>query len=234
MKSGALLSVVGALGCAGYFGYTWFNERKAEKARQAEAEAAKQARLHPKPAPAEPGPLPGPDPSGPSAGGHEVERTPTSDGLTLKVPDLTGLSEDDARALVKKAGFDVSRFGLLENTRCSVEDDHDMLPVGQVCGQQPSADSEVGPLTPIKVVLETDTYEAGQIGSPMEWHRMPDLLGQTEAQAKRTLADKGFAADAFVFSYQAGCGTKGQVCKQHPDPDARAVKARKGEVVVSR
>lgn len=211
MKPGALLTVVGALGVAGYFGYDyWQTEKRTKKAKVDNAKilADREARK-----------------LEPDTG---VDRHP----VAIDMPALAGLSLDQAKEVLTKAGFNLDKFKVLTDSECTYKDEKDMKPKGTICSQEPAPNIKAQPTARLEVTIEEDDYEEGGVGSPSAWKRMPKLDGMTESAAKAALRNKGFADDEFDFQHEQGCGAVGLVCRTTPEGLQRKIRGRQGDVYI--
>lgn len=163
------------------------------------------------------------------------QRGPSGYGMLL-VPDLTGMTADQAATALRAAGF---RFDRLETTdnACGHSDEDQLMQLGAVCGQEPLAGAERLPkLMSARITIERDTYERGSIGGSSEWRRMPNLVGKPLATA-RTLLDRASLPldDQFeiVKTSESGCA-RGAVCRTEPTGKGRKVLARKGQIYVGK
>lgn len=137
-----------------------------------------------------------------------------------EVPDLKGMSEDDAKEALKKAGFvNATVQRRADNYVCEHENEKDMLPLDTICEQDVGAGvKRLVKNLRVQVTIERDTYEKG--GAPgYEWHRMPDLEGLPLTEAKQLLADKGFGENEFEL--KPGSCDDGIVCDTIPDGGQR-------------
>jgi|GEM_PF-2866494 len=217
-KSNALLGVIGVLGVGGYFGYDYYQTEKAKKKAvedNAHALEVRNQRAN--------------DPSyRPSGEDPFVDRR----AVAGEMPDLVGLTPDQAREVLTKANFKLDNFKTLEDSECQYKDEKDMKPLGHICSQEPQAGAKTMAKARIEVVIEEDTYEEGGLGSPSAWKRMPKLDGLSPGAAKDLLRAKGFAEDEFRFEREQGCGTPGLVCSTSPEGDNRKIRGRQGTVTI--
>lgn len=158
---------------------------------------------------------------------HHGENKPViTETKMLKIPDLVGVPEADARARWKEAGFSPSTFKV-SSKGCNASDEN-MQPEGTVCVQDRAAGQEIADkLGDIEVVIEHDTFEAGSVGFANEWHRMPDVVGSSLADAQSLLASKGFDADEFEVRQDGTC-EPGTVCSTQPAAGKRKSKHAQG------
>jgi beta-lactam-binding protein with PASTA domain len=155
------------------------------------------------------------------------------------IPDVTGKTEREARALLKEAGFNDDSLDVLPDTYgCeyddAVDDPSDMVPTETICNQDRKAGTRLRAETfKLKVVVEHDTFEHGGV-TTSEWRRMPDVVDMTVADAKALLASKGFDADEFeVMEARGGCES-GKICETVPPGGQRKHKKRTGTLYYSK
>ena len=130
----------------------------------------------------------------PSAGteleeGGEVTLTVSSGEQRVQLPDVTGLSEADARSVLGDAGF--------RDIRPEPVFDPDVEP-GEVVAQNPAAGEEA----PLSATITL------QISQGAEERPVPDLAGRTAAEAEGILSQQGFeVAQALENSASVPQGT---------------------------
>ncbi len=130
----------------------------------------------------------------PSAGteleeGGEVTLTVSSGEQRVQLPDVTGLSEADARSVLGDAGF--------RDIRPEPVFDPEVEP-GEVVAQNPAAGEEA----PLSATITL------QISQGAEERPVPDLAGRTAAEAEGILAQQGFeVAQALENSASVPQGT---------------------------
>jgi PASTA domain len=163
------------------------------------------------------------------------QRGPSGYGMLL-VPDLTGMTADQAATALRAAGFKFQRLETTDNA-CGHSDEDQMMRLGAVCAQEPLAGAERLPkLMQAKITIERDTYEHGSIGGSSEWRRMPDVAGKSLATARTMLERASLPLDEqfeIVKTSESGCA-KGAVCRTEPVGKGRKVLARKGQIYVGK
>lgn len=175
-----------------------------------------------------------PEPAVDPVAGMKPKKGPSGYGM-LVVPDLTGMTFEQAERALRASGFKFEKLGTSDYA-CAQHDDSKLAKVGAVCGQEPLAGSERLPkLMQVKVTLERDTFDRGDVGGANEWRRMPAVDGQSLAAARAALAQAGLAADQFevIEVSESGCAT-GKVCRTEPAAGGRKVLARKGQLYVGK
>ena len=164
----------------------------------------------------------GVDPGGPNAwvisqtpkGGGDTERGTKVDlrlGATHPtVPDLTGMTEEQAQATLSAAGFkagDVTRVrrpGALDGT---------------VVGQDPAAGAPLQRGGVVGLILASSRASG-----------VPDVVGYLQSEAVRTLRRAGYTA---VVQHAANSAPKGTVISQYPEAGQRAEPGAPVTIVVS-
>ncbi len=116
-------------------------------------------------------------------------------GGTVKVPDVVGYTEQDARDSLKEAGLKVGRIKLEKSNT---------VPEGMIISQDPKADTQVQPGSVVNLT----------ISSKEETVNVPNLMGLTAAEAEQQLAALGLVG----VSKQDNSDTveAGKVCDQDP------------------
>jgi beta-lactam-binding protein with PASTA domain len=207
MKPGVLLGVLCALGAGGYFGYEWWQEKKAKEKLEKEKAAA-------------------------ALNADNLDAGVAAQG-PIEVPDLSGLTVEEAKAKLSKLGFKLDKFKVLDDHACSYAQEKDMRPKGHICGQDPPAGSHSAATRKIEVTIEVDSYEAGGAGTPGEWKRMPELVGMSLDAAKSKLRGLGFGEEEFQVDKEQGCGPVGLICETEPAGLGRKVLGRLGTLTVA-
>ena len=101
-------------------------------------------------------------------GGSEITLVISS---AIEVPDVTGMSENAARAALRDAGLNpVDGDGIADRS----------VDAGDVAAQSPEAGTLIDPAEDTNVTIQVSTTQ-----------RLPFLLGQTAVEAKRKLEDMG-------------------------------------------
>ncbi|TFV85712.1 Stk1 family PASTA domain-containing Ser/Thr kinase [Blastococcus sp. CT_GayMR16] len=124
---------------------------------------------------------------------------------TIKVPDVTGKSEAEARSILTTAGFADGQI-----TSENVESD--AVPQGAVVGTDPRAGSAVGAGEDITL----------QIAAPAETITVPATTGQSEAAARTTLQNAGFTNISRVDTEGTPGQTAGTVVGTDPPAGSKA------------
>jgi beta-lactam-binding protein with PASTA domain len=161
---------------------------------------------------------------------------PAAGARMLVVPDLTGLTIEQAAAALQAAGF---QFDHVEPSDfvCEYADDRSMVKQGTACGQEPLAGAERLPrLVSVRVTIEHDTYEHGAVGLANEWRRMPDVLGRPLDSANGLLARSQLPTGEhfeIIDTTEDGCEA-GLVCRTEPAAGTRKVISRKGRLYVGK
>ena len=165
-----------------------------------------------------------------SEAGSAAEEPATKRAVSLAVPDLKGLTPDQARAKLVGIGFKDDALQIPKDMGCSYDDEKQMVKQGTICNQDREPGGQLMSNAKLRVVVENDTYEHGGVESGNEWNRMPELTGMPLARAQALLRDRGFADDEFVIGEaRTSCG-KGKVCEQRPKADLRKFKSTPGEL----
>ncbi|MGY2001543.1 Stk1 family PASTA domain-containing Ser/Thr kinase [Blastococcus sp. SYSU DS1024] len=103
----------------------------------------------------------------------EVDLVVSAGPDTILVPNVVGLTEDQARANLEQAGF----TNISSRQVDSIEYDE-----GRVAAVSPAESSQAGPDAVITLSVSTGTIE------------LPDVVNRTEAQARAALQEAGFSA----------------------------------------
>jgi beta-lactam-binding protein with PASTA domain len=139
---------------------------------------------------------------------------PPSESKQLTMPDLQGMTADQAKAALASAGFTGSLL-----TDEGICDDDAQAPHLHVCAQSPDAGGQQASESPVHVVLNQESPESNQPGVPGAHYAMPDLIGLSVAQVKAKLGKAGFSqADNFSVHVDGDCDKPGLVCHSDPAP----------------
>lgn len=148
--------------------------------------------------------------------GSTSSTTPTASGAGadpayVVLPDLTGLTEAEARQRLAEAGV-TGNIYTRDNTGCEQKME---IAAGMVCGQQPRAGSRQSARLAVTLELARST-ERGGAGTSTEWVKMPNVVGMTVEQATAVLKEAGFTEIRVQQRVDADCRPD-VVCKQNPE-----------------
>ncbi|MEG2668725.1 MAG: Stk1 family PASTA domain-containing Ser/Thr kinase [Lachnospiraceae bacterium] len=133
----------------------------------------------------------------------------------VKVPELVGKTEEEAKALLKKASLGYKVAARQESKKYDV---------GIIAEQKTKAGTKVKKNTQIQVVVSSKL-----VGKEIT---VPDVSGQQEADAQKILNDAGFTSTSeFVYSDEYG---QGQVVGTTPAAGSKAAKDAKITMTVSK
>lgn len=118
---------------------------------------------------------------------------------TETVPDLSGMTETEARQAIAEAGFEIGEV---------TEDYSDTVEEGLVMDQDPEADSTAKEGTEIDFVIS-------QGPEPPDTAIVPDLTGMTAEEAGEALQELGFESAVGDSVYDSSVSA-GLVCQQDP------------------
>jgi serine/threonine-protein kinase len=138
-----------------------------------------------------------PDVGTPVATSAQITLTIGQPPGTAKVPDLKGLSRDDAEAKLKEAGLTL-------NPSVQDVDTDDQDQVGKVVSQTPQAGSDAQQGTSVSI----------SIGKGKQQKQVPNYIGKTFAEANSALAGMGFSVKRVE---QQSDQPKEQVIQQTPN-----------------
>jgi serine/threonine-protein kinase len=124
---------------------------------------------------------------------------------TIKVPDVAGKTEADARKILTDAGFSDGQIRS-ENVESTA------VPQGSVVGTDPRAGSAVGAGEDITL----------QVAAPAETITVPPTTGQTEAAARAALQTAGFTNISRVDTEGTPGQTAGTVVGTDPPAGSKA------------
>lgn len=166
-----------------------------------------------------------------SGSGSEGDEPATHKVQRLKVPKVVGLTPEKAKEQLIALGYKEDVLEMPPDLGCHYEDEkNDIVPIGTICNQEREPGEVLMSNAKLRVVIEYDTWEHGGVKVDNEWHRMPDVVGKSLAEAKALLRAKGFGDDEFaVGEARSDCG-KGIVCEQRPAVDARKYTNMQGEL----
>jgi len=144
------------------------------------------------------------------AEGEEVVITVSTGPPMTTVPDVVGLSFDEAVALLRDANLDWTKREVFSSKR-----------PGRVLEQDPAAGEEV----------EEGTNVVLRVSKGVQQVTVPDVLDQTEASARSELEGAGFEVQ--VFTAPSSETPEGLVISQTPAPGEKASKGSTVQIVVS-
>ncbi|MCI2237602.1 Stk1 family PASTA domain-containing Ser/Thr kinase [Paenibacillus sp. TRM 82003] len=152
-----------------------------------------------------------PAPGQSAAIGSTVTLTVSTGPAAVTVPDVTGFSQDDARAALRQAGLDP---GSAQPT----DEDPDAEP-GTVVRTEPAADASVERNTPVTIYIASGQVE------------VPDLTGMTLEEAQAELNGRNLNVNARTDPEAEG--EPGTVVSQTPSADATVDAGSSVEVVLA-
>lgn len=137
------------------------------------------------------------------AKGTQPEKACRTKPPGVRVPDVFSFPIEDARAVMERAGFEVT----------TVEEPSSSYPPGRVIGQDP----EAGGKAPLGSTITLYVSVAD------ESRRVPDVLGYTRSQAEAAIRNAGFEVEVITES-EGGNGRKNRnrVWKQSPSGGSTA------------
>jgi beta-lactam-binding protein with PASTA domain len=139
---------------------------------------------------------------------------PSSSGGRITMPDLRGMSQDEASAALKRAGS----TGAFE-TDVGLCDDSVPIPHMHVCEQSPDPGADQASESPVHVVLQQESPESDKPGVAGAHYKMPDAIGLSPDQAKAKLAAAGFShLDNIQVHIDGDCDKPGIICRSDPEP----------------
>ncbi len=133
----------------------------------------------------------------------------------VEVPELVGKTEEEAEAMLLKAGFQINR----------TEEFDEIIQTGSVLHQDPASGSKVPEGTTVTIRIS--------LGKEDTKIRMPDLLGQTEMDALVILAEAGLSPGQVTETIHADPNLVGLVCYQSYSVDSFVEKGTKVDLQVS-
>ncbi|HME90964.1 MAG TPA: PASTA domain-containing protein [Myxococcaceae bacterium] len=150
-------------------------------------------------------------------------RLPTFDPQgEIEVPRLQWLTLEEAKSALRQAGFrgELSQ----DSSLCGSVIDGRIVELGQVCYQHPPPGRRQPPKLPISVRIQTEDPRHGRLGTIVEWHLMPEVVGIEVEEARRALEAAGFnEQDRVRLKYvtEAGCQPS-RICRTYPGALERA------------
>jgi eukaryotic-like serine/threonine-protein kinase len=129
--------------------------------------------------------------------GKTVTITGSSGPLLVKMPDLVGKSEAQARELIRKAGLQLGKISRQSDERVAR---------GRVISQSPSSGAFVQGATKVDLVISS--------GKPLV--AVPDVTGFSESDARNTLENRNLKVQVVRESQLTCTQPVGYVCRQDP------------------
>ena len=153
--------------------------------------------------------------------GEEVAKNTTievvvSSGLvgdSITVPDVSGMTEDEAQSALENAGF---RNISSEFTY------HDSVPSGQVIGTTPEANAEA----------TEDTEILMQVSKGAERKTVPNVVGQKDADAQNAIKSAGLSVGTVTYEYSNSVA-QGIVISQSVDGGKKVSAGTTVDLVIS-
>lgn len=147
--------------------------------------------------------------------GTTVTYVLSSGANTVYVPDLSGMTEDEA---IKELGS-IGLKGTVGKREAS-----DTVEEGKIIGQNPSANIKVEEGTKVTITVSTGAASV----------KVPSLTGFTQARAKSELANVGLALGSITEEYTDNDDDKGTIIEQSLEPQSSAKKGATVDVIISK
>ena len=136
-------------------------------------------------------------PPGETLASREIRVTVAKAAETVAVPNVVGMSLEEARGAVRAAGFELSE---------PTEEEREDIPPGQVLAQQPGADEEVTSGSIVRLtVAKAKTVE------------VPEVTGSYLSKARKLIEESGLTVGKVRRVEHPERG-QGYVLKQDPEP----------------
>jgi beta-lactam-binding protein with PASTA domain len=129
------------------------------------------------------------------------------------VPNVVGQSQDAAISALQSAGFKVDR----------TEGTSDTVTAGSVISQDPAGDTNADDGSTVTIVVSTGVAQS----------EVPDVVGKTQADAQRTLAEPPGEFRSTVTQESSDTVAVGEVIRQVPAAGAQADNKSNVEIFVS-
>ena len=164
---------------------------------------------------------------GTSPGGSSTSSSPGGPRAetigTAAMPDLKGLTPEQALAALHRAGFETQKLDF-DDQLCSYDSGEKNVPKGTVCKQRPYPGQVNSVRISVEVLIEEETFTHGGQGQG-EWRRVPEINGKPLADAKAMFAREGFDLAKHLQVLDGDCAT-GTICTSSPRAGDRAVLSR--------
>ena len=134
-------------------------------------------------------------------------------GEKVDVPDLMGMTSEEAQVAIEEAGFQVGEIN-------NVYDDE--AEPGTVVGQNPSPNTQANKGSKINIDVSQGTEEVD----------VPDLYNLTLEEARKSIVDAGLSVGETSKDYSDDI-EEGRVMKQTPEAKSKAPKGSKVDLVIS-
>ena len=139
----------------------------------------------------------------------------TEEEGNIKVPNLLGMTEDEAKKALEEKGLKFKNTG----TRAS-----EKYKKGEICWQNVKSGQKVKDKTTIRVAISNGKSESKE--------EVPDVVGLTETDAKKKIENAGFKC---LIDYEENDSVEqGKVIKQTPSGKTEAAEDSTVKIVVSR
>jgi beta-lactam-binding protein with PASTA domain len=139
------------------------------------------------------------------------------DDQAVTMPDLQGMTRDEAIAALKRAGIEPSSIDSDPSIACHDE----QTPHGRVCYQSPIAGAQTLAHLSVTINVQQADPDSHTPGVPGAHYPMPDVRGLTVADARKKLAAAGLSSkDHVAMLITDDCPRRGVVCGQEPAPGA--------------
>ena len=170
--------------------------------------------------------------SGNGAGGGSSGPSASEPSRTVTVPDLYGMTMDQARAALRAAGITREPDESAQNNACDT-DRRAHYDQGTICYQHPAPGAQSGSRLPVSVRIQHDLPDHGNIGFAGEWRTMPDVVGKSVTDARGILSRASLPLDEHFELLEGDCA-RDTICDGSPRPGDRKVLSRKGRLWVGK
>ena len=159
-----------------------------------------------------------------------VTTTAIADAPTsATVPNVFDMTQADAEAALKKAGFE-GRITLDKQSSCGSVVNGKIIELGRICNQSPAAGQTMGTKRSLTIRVQHENPHRGDLSNGRFWFLMPDLTGMEADAARAKLKELGAAKEVKVFQDKS-CKPN-IVCKQNPRALTRADNTSEKSVTV--
>ena len=152
---------------------------------------------------------------GGGASGGDDRATASGPDTTATMPDLQGMTQDEAMAALKKAGIEPREVEHDDSLACN----DDQTKHGRVCYQSPVPGAQTLSHMSVTLNFQQADPDSTTPGVPGAHYKMPDVMKMKLADARKKLAAAGFSAkDHIEVLIDNGCAKPEIVCGQKPGP----------------
>lgn len=141
------------------------------------------------------------------------------------LPNLIGMTVKDATYEVARLGVNARVEINLTGGACPSAVGERIIEIGQICAYWPINTRSFSPSNrTIRVTVQQKDPRHGNLGSKLEWHLMPNVIGMSADEARAELARVGLAnqSQTEIVRVEEHSCSPDRVCRTYPGANERS------------